>query len=1824
MQTVVLGWFGFSAVWFIPLFWRLVKAALPGGGGLAGPGSIRLWLGFVGVLTASCTLATALTGDATTNALGHALARGFEHVFGHVGTPFAMIALFVVGLPWLVGVRWRQVNAWLDASFGIRFARERGDEEPRGVADLPRAALHRDDDRRVRRAADVQPTTAHTVNSMAPRQNGRYARPTLWKPNDAQRGERRSASAGGAARAAAEPTAPAGWLKPGAQPRGAQPAAAMATGATGAAAAGASTAGFAKVAGAAAAASEPAKTAGGAMSAHHAPKTINPPLSVGGAPKAAGPAMTGSGAAKTPPPASAMPAPTIAAAKPAAATMPPSGLSKAERLAAPTGGAAAPLAAPAAAVTSPAAFAPAATGIAKPIGSTAAVAALGKRAQARPAAPDPRFAPRRPATQAAVSAARNRPMTFTPSRQTTGATPPQPAPRAQTAAPTAETARKRAPANPARAPLYAWHEKPAERIAPAASVHETLRSIEASAAQWTALAGATSTAATPVTARESMAAPAAPSGGAAASAARDGRAPTSAETAAPNDHASTSAETVAPDGHAPTSAETAAPDGHVPTSAETAAPDSHAPTSAETAAPDSHAPTSAETAAPDSHASTITEATAPNGHVSATVETSAVAAPAGITQAAPPIAADICPAGEHVIAAVEPACTSDSAAIGAGAIAHAEAGAAASTAETASPIGADTHIAPSREADRTAQTAPTAPSPAEATPHVDAPHALDVAARALVGNTAATAHGAAAVNGSAQRADTASPAASTSGPPAPVAASAASSDRAAPQPVATAAPASIATSGALGTMKASGTAGPQPSTIAAQRASAIDDTGQPPSTGHSTHAAVSNELGRRPHAAPDAVTPVLPPAAAAVPTNASAVQRQALASESAEAAQGVARAAAAGDSRETTQVSPAGARPDGAAPSAAVANPIAPLPDASAITAHEDAPTSAAPDAATPVIAAMDSAMPNAVAPASAIASNAGMSPASASAAAPRMASAPASAAVPNTHPPLTRAAAAVPGVASIGVAAPGVIVTNAATALPAAPGRIASPAGASAVAPGAMTPNAASTDVAPAAAPASDVSPNVVPAPAVGANASVPPAGASSAARHVNAPMVASTGAAAPAPSIPSSLPPSTVTSNAERRATTTAPTAAPAGLAPNPVAASSFVAPTTSAAPGQFAPAATAPADNAPAAAEAPPGRVPNPPAGAGFVTPTSPTPGPLPPAAETPAATATPTAPPPGLAPNPPAGAGFAATPEAVAHPFGNPSAPAPGAIPESPATAPSVALTANGTEAPGAPQAFAPSPVPAMPAAPAAADPASAAPAAEPVRPSRPPAPNAFEFHAPAASNVELPTLDLLEPASDTIEAISDEHLAQTGQIIEQRLQEFKVPVTVVGASAGPVITRFEIEPALGVRGSQIVGLMKDLSRGLGLTSIRVVETIPGKTCMGLELPNAKRQMIRLSEILASRQYQHSASQLTIAMGKDITGNPVVTDLAKAPHMLVAGTTGSGKSVAINAMILSLLYKATPEDVRLIMIDPKMLELSVYEGIPHLLAPVVTDMKLAANALNWCVGEMEKRYRLMSALGVRNLASFNQKIRDAAAKEKKLGNPFSLTPEDPEPLSTLPLIVVVIDELADLMMVAGKKIEELIARLAQKARAAGIHLILATQRPSVDVITGLIKANIPTRVAFQVSSKIDSRTILDQMGAESLLGQGDMLFLPPGTGYPQRVHGAFVADEEVHRIVEYLKQFGEPQYEEGILDGPSAEGGTQDLFGEAPDAEADPLYDEAVAFVVRTRRASISSVQRQLRIGYNRAARLVEQMEAAGLVSPMGINGSREVLAPPLPE
>ncbi len=489
------------------------------------------------------------------------------------------------------------------------------------------------------------------------------------------------------------------------------------------------------------------------------------------------------------------------------------------------------------------------------------------------------------------------------------------------------------------------------------------------------------------------------------------------------------------------------------------------------------------------------------------------------------------------------------------------------------------------------------------------------------------------------------------------------------------------------------------------------------------------------------------------------------------------------------------------------------------------------------------------------------------------------------------------------------------------------------------------------------------------------------------------------------------------------------------------------------------------------------------------------------------------------------------------------------------------------------------------------------------------------------DTNFPPLSLLDDAPQVQEMVSIETLEFTSRLIEKKLSDFGVEAKVVAAHPGPVITRYEIEPATGVKGSQIVGLARDLARSLSLTSIRVVETIPGKNFMGLELPNPRRQIVRLSEILSSKVYNDGLSSLTIALGKDIAGHPVVADLAKMPHLLVAGTTGSGKSVGINATILSLLYKSDPNDVRLILIDPKMLEMSVYEGIPHLLAPVVTDMRQAGHALNWAVGEMERRYKLMSKLGVRNLAGYNAKIAEAARREEHIPNPFSLTPDAPEPLEKFPTIVIIIDELADLMMVVGKKVEELIARIAQKARAAGLHLILATQRPSVDVITGLIKANIPTRIAFQVSSKIDSRTILDQMGAEALLGMGDMLYMPPGTGLPVRVHGAFVSDEEVHRVVKYLKEQGEPNYVDGILEGGTLEEGADGASATTEGGgEADTLYDQAVAIVLKNRRASISLVQRHLRIGYNRAARLLEQMEQSGVVSTMQPNGNREILVP----
>jgi len=504
-----------------------------------------------------------------------------------------------------------------------------------------------------------------------------------------------------------------------------------------------------------------------------------------------------------------------------------------------------------------------------------------------------------------------------------------------------------------------------------------------------------------------------------------------------------------------------------------------------------------------------------------------------------------------------------------------------------------------------------------------------------------------------------------------------------------------------------------------------------------------------------------------------------------------------------------------------------------------------------------------------------------------------------------------------------------------------------------------------------------------------------------------------------------------------------------------------------------------------------------------------------------------------------------------------------------------------------------------------------------------------FEPPAAG--ELPPLSLLDDPPEQKSGYSKESLEAMSRLVELKLKDFGIDVEVKSVSPGPVITRFELDPAPGVKVSQIANLSKDLARSLSVVSVRIVEVIPGKSFVGVEIPNENRQLVTLGEILKSRAYDDLSSPLTLALGKDIGGHSVVADLARMPHLLIAGTTGSGKSVGINAMVLSILYKTQPEHVRLIMIDPKMLELSVYEGIPHLLAPVVTDMKDAANSLRWCVAEMDRRYRLMSALGVRNIGGYNRKVRDAIEAGEPIKDPIFKPPDlfdEDKPIEhptllPLPFIVVIIDELADMMMIVGKKVEELIARLAQKARASGIHMILATQRPSVDVITGLIKANVPTRIAFQVSAKVDSRTILDQMGAENLLGHGDMLYLPPGTSLPVRVHGAFVDDNEVHAVVRHLKKSGTPRYIDEILEGPSSP--TPGLIGidkpgESDSAEQDALYDQAVQVVMDTRKASISGVQRRLKIGYNRAARIVEAMEAAGLVGPLQSNGAREILVP----
>ncbi|MET1532768.1 DNA translocase FtsK [Burkholderia sola] len=1483
MHTVVFGWFGISAVWFLLLFWRLVQAMLPGGAGLAGRGSIRLWLGFAAVFVSSVTLTSPLSGP-DTNALGHACSAGFAHVLGPIGTPVAMVVLFFAGLPWLTGIGWRQFAAWVDTSFGVKLSRDGGDDDARGIADLPRSALHRDDD-------VVQPTTAHTVNSMAPRQNGRYSRPTVWKPDPQARPKPRSKTP---PRPFAEPVAPSGWLKPTAPQRTPAPAA--------------------------------------------------------------------------PIPASAMPPPTTGST---------ASLARAAANAQMPRPAPAPL---------PAGFEPVRP---RPTAARPATAALTQTAPRATVTPRP--AGTQPQTQT------QRP----PVRPVAGTT---------AAGLSPDAARRRpAPPAPARAPLYAWNEKPAAPITPAPSVHDTLRSIEASTAQWATLGGAQSGDAT------HAAAPAAAVAGVTAAA-----------------------------GSVAASASAAAAHG-------VAAQDAQVPAE------------SATSPADDDGAPIVLDAFMP--------------AESGIAQA---------PVGDLSTPAFDDAESNArwNPGIDDAAFSH----------------RADDEI---RHVDEAA-TAPSIDAPIDLAPWEDvvspAASALDVSTESPIAESPAHSAGSESTH-------------------------------------------SAFTPAGAAAVRALGISEPTASVD-------IDDNddAQPAPAIDRAAPAYLRQGAADAHADVKSADSIVP--FAALPSSSIAATSARALSES--------TSIAATSAPDLSQPAPEAAKPVEAEPAA----PLSAVTQRATAATYWTAPTMQ--PAATQTTVAAELPKAPAVQPFAA--------------ASPQVSTAPDSTAPASSIAPV---AAAVSPVGATGTA----------SALPSQPAASASPAGVTGMTYGSLPP---------ASTPGSTDAPAATPSTTGASGSSF---GSTAQAPATPAPATATLATFTSAPiAAPSSAPASTFSTDTATTATTLtgtttfAPSGSSSAVAPQPAiglpaspAASAPASPSFSA----IAPTTTATATPAYQVAGAAAGGSPT---SIGAAAATQ-----APSIATVPAAVAPPTL---TTQPAPAASsASWSVSHDVTATP---PAATVPGAnLPPTPATVisapPPVAIPPIGAPATDAIETTEPAPAPAAP-------------------PARPPRPNAFEFHAPASFNVELPTLDLLEPASDDVETITEEHLAQTAQVIEQRLQEFKVPVTVVGASAGPVITRFEIEPALGVRGSQIVGLMKDLSRGLGLTSIRVVETIPGKTCMGLELPNAKRQMIRLSEILESRQYQHSPSQLTIAMGKDITGHPVVTDLAKAPHMLVAGTTGSGKSVAINAMILSLLYKATPEDVRLIMIDPKMLELSVYEGIPHLLAPVVTDMKLAANALNWCVGEMEKRYRLMSAVGVRNLAGFNQKIRDAEAKEKKIGNPFSLTPEDPEPLSTLPLIVVVIDELADLMMVAGKKIEELIARLAQKARAAGIHLILATQRPSVDVITGLIKANIPTRVAFQVSSKIDSRTILDQMGAESLLGMGDMLFLPPGTGYPQRVHGAFVADEEVHRIVEYLKQFGEPQYEEGILDGPAADGATQDLFGDAPDAEADPLYDEAVAFVVRTRRASISSVQRQLRIGYNRAARLVEQMEAAGLVSAMGINGSREVLVP----
>ncbi|WP_322042975.1 DNA translocase FtsK [Paraburkholderia sp. J67] len=1785
MHTVVPGWFGLSAVWFIPLIWRLVKSVLPGGAGLRGPGTIRLWLGFFCVLLSSCALEASVLNINGFDALGHALAGGLGKLIGHAAAPLVMAALFFVSLPWLIEFRWRDFFAWADMSLGLGLnIRPSSDDDD---SERPARSSRRAAQDGAKASGGVStglaglgslgsalglggglaagdgPNIGSGAGTTEPLDGPRRQRPTVWRPQ--MPGKRAAAAAGaagvsGAAVAAqeaqgaavatmggspwraepdfaspppspaaawarSEPTAPAGWLREG-QPGARAPMASAPQGAVGGSMAGSM-------------AGELRRPAPAAMNGAPLPSSAGMP----GDARRAGVGSPNSMQLPTPP----VPLPTDVHRQAMA------GL----------GGVAVASATQGAALAGAAAGAPAwrvapPPRAAAPSLNTVANASASKPGIVQGSAPIRAPSMRPPAPIAAQAAPLASTASVTP-RSAAPAIDPlvspyaNPAPmRRSTPPPVAGSTAARAAA--AAAPQPRQTKAPRPFVWPTKTTPSSaLRAPSTVGPQIGVPVTAPVADLSPVTPAYSRPTPPAPAAEPAPLSSsvletlrsiEENAARWTSLAGASLARRNSVDETIAqPDAPVDAEASTPVTASAVPAIADAEVEESSSATHGKLPLA---SPQTALADDPATHAETAATA-APHESVARVDPVVAVEAvePSSndMVQAAPDVYEAPVSTSEAIETKLEftPVATFVTTQVQASPV-HAQPD--ADDALPAFLIGAQEEEPASVEtlAQETTHVEPT-PAHAPAADPVSWPSFDNGMPWVLLDDEPA------------ESSKPTEPVAEA--PEVAAASSVAASDAAphAPESVQQSASPVVSTQDRTQTFEDTPVAPPvEPASnivrfprLATQAARVEEPV--------SAHAAVTSF--EEPEPEPDLAEPSIPDVDAFTAAFSAALPTF-IAKAAAEEAKAAEEPAAAAIVESPAHVETASV--DEAVRDAAIQETVATVDQSVQEAVHAPTPvievapveakwTEPAPDVEPAVEAALvESASLESTTPIAADEPNEptfaaqpfGAAMPFAAATAATIATA-ATATAATLTPTMASAAALGAIVPAFGAMQTVAAATSAATPAPAAP--IAeTPATAPAAAP--VTPAAAQTpsdevDVDPA-----DTLPEVLPEPAA----------------HAWRVPVAPTQETASAPAVAGTPP--------WEQVQAPAPVVTPAAYEP--------IAPIEAAVPAWPMPAVPAPA-----AAPAP-------------VVPTL-------------NALNAPTA-----LPTPPWEQAQTAPP-AIKLPEFEPVVPFEAFTPVAPP--------------PMAPQAFAGMPTlpPALAPTPAPAPAPTPAPAPEPARPTvRGHAPTSFEFQPLSASAVELPGFDLLERASSEIEYVSEEKLAETSQLIEQRLQEFKVPVTVVGASAGPVITRFEVEPALGVRGSQIVGLMKDLSRGLGLTSIRVVETIPGKTCMGLELPNAKRQMIRLSEILESTPYQRSQSKLTIALGKDIVGHPIVTDLAKAPHMLVAGTTGSGKSVAINAMILSLLYKATPEDVRLIMIDPKMLELSVYEGIPHLLAPVVTDMKLAANALNWCVGEMEKRYRLMSAVGVRNLAGFNQKIRDAEANEKKIGNPFSLTPEAPEPLSPLPMIVVVIDELADLMMVAGKKIEELIARLAQKARAAGIHLILATQRPSVDVITGLIKANIPTRVAFQVSSKIDSRTILDQMGAESLLGQGDMLFLPPGTGYPQRVHGAFVADEEVHAVVEYLKQFGEPEYVEGILDGPASEGAPQDLFGESPEAEADPLYDEAVAFVVRTRRASISSVQRQLRIGYNRAARLVEQMEAAGLVSPMGINGSREVLVPGQPD